>query len=88
MSRNAADRGRAILEGVGLSHGAIVACYMNSPLNVEEAVQSGLHMWMEGQGDSPTWAVLLEAMRYAGMAEQHIAALEEAVLEGTVPFSL
>ena len=31
-----------------------------------------------------TWAVLLEAMDYAEIGVQHISALEEEVLKGTV----
>ena len=84
MSRNVQGKGRAVLEGVGLSAEAIEMCYMNSPRNEEEAVQSGLHMWREGKGASPTWAVLLEAMDYAEIGIQHMTALEEAVLKGTV----
>ena len=84
MSRNAANKGRAVLEGVGLSPEAIEMCYTNCPRNEEEAVQSGLLKWRAGEGVSPTWAVLLEAMDYAEIGVQHISALEEEVLKGTV----
>ena len=84
MSRNAAGKGRAVLEGVGLSPEAIEMCYTNWPRNEEEAVQSGLLRWRAGEGASPTWAVLLEAMDYAEIGVQHISALEEEVLKGTV----
>ena len=84
MSRNAAGKGRAVLEGVGLSPEAIEMCYRDSFYKEEEAVQSGLHRWRDGEGASPTWAVLLEAMDYAEIGVQHMTALEEAVLKGTV----
>ena len=84
MSRNAAGKGRAVLEGVGLSSATIKMCYANSPHNEEEAVQSGLNRWRDGEGASPTWAVLLKAMNYAEIGVQHITALEEEVLKGTV----
>ena len=84
MSRNAAGKGRAVLEGVGLSSETIKMCYVNFPHDEEEAVQSGLNRWRNGEGASPTWAVLLEAMDYAEIGVQHITALEEEVLKGTV----
>ena len=84
MSRNALGRGRAVLEGVGLPHETIRMCYTQYPLNEEEAVQFGLHWWRDGEGDSPTWAMLLEAMDYAEIGVQHMTALEEEVLKGTV----
>ena len=73
-----------MLEGVGLSSEAIRMCYSNSPHDEEEAVQSGLNRWRNGEGAAPTWAVLFEAMRYAGIAVQHITALEEELLKGIV----
>ena len=85
MSRTARGNGRAVLEGVGLSPEAIEMCYRDSLYREEEAVQSGLHRWREGEGASPTWAVLLEAMDYASISVQHMTALEEEVLKGTVP---
>ena len=84
MSRNAAGKGRAVLEGVGLSPETIEMCYTNWPHNEEEAVQSGLLKWRAGEGARPTWAVLLGAMDYAEIGVQHISALEEEVLKGTV----
>ena len=84
MSQKAADRGRALLECVGLSPEAIDICYWNFPRNVEEAVQSGLNRWRDGKGDSPTWEVLLTAMKNAGIAVQHITSLEKELLKGTV----
>ena len=84
VSRNAAGKGRAVLEGVGLSSEAIEMCYTNWPHNEEETVQSGLLKWRAGEGASPTWAVLLEAMDYAQIGVQQISTLEEEVLKGTV----
>ena len=72
VSRKAAGRGRAVLEGVGLDSDTIEACFQNNPLNEEGAVQAGLIKWTDGQGLSPTWEVLIEAMDYAEIAQQHI----------------
>ena len=83
VSRNAAGRGRAVLEGVGLSTEAINMCYSNSPRDEEEAVQSGLNRWRDGEGAAPTWTVLFGAMCYAGIDVQHIKSLEEE-LKGIV----
>ena len=74
-----------MLEGVGLASEAIRMCYSNSLHDEEEAVQSGLNRWKDGEGVTPaTWNVLFEAMDYAGIAVQHITSLEEEVLKGTV----
>ena len=74
-----------MLEGVGLSSEAIRMCYSNSPHDEEEAVQSGLIKWRDGEGVTPpTWKVLFEAMDYAEIAVQHITSLEEELLIGTV----
>ena len=63
VSRNAANKGRAVLEGVELSAQTIEACFNSHPLNEEEAVQAGLTQWSGGQGrQPPTWEVLIEAM--------------------------
>ena len=84
VSRNAAGRGRAVLEGVGLSSEAIRMCYSNSLHDEEEAVQSGLNRWKDGEGVTPaTWNVLFEAMDYGGIAVQHITSLEEELLKGS-----
>ena len=82
VSKVAADKGRAILEGIGLPSEIRDVCYINNPLNVEEAIQCGLLKWRNGSGDSPTWAVLLKAMEYAGIAVQHITKLKEEILKG------
>ena len=83
VSRKAIGRGRVLLEGVGLSSKAIAMCY-SSHHDEEEAVQSGLMRWRDGEGASPTWAVLLEAMDYAELGVQHITALQQEVFKGTV----
>ena len=78
VSRNAASRGRAVLEGVGLSAQTIEACINSHPLNEEEAVQAGLTQWSGGQGrQPPTLELLIEAMEYAKIAQQHIKDLKE-----------
>ena len=82
VSKVAAGKGRAILEGIGLPSEIRDVCYINNPLNVEEAIQCGLLKWRNGSGDSPTWAVLLKAMEYAGIAVQHITKLKEEILKG------
>lgn len=82
VSRKAAGKGRAILEGVGLLPEAIDMHYVDHPLQEEEAVQPGLLTWRNGGGDTPTWEVLLEAMQYAEMGVQHVEALKEELLKG------
>lgn len=79
VSRKAASKGRAVLEGVGLDAPKIKACFNSHPLDEEEAVQEGLIMWSEGHCSHrlPTWAVLLEAMLYAELAQQDVQGLEE-----------
>ena len=78
VSRTAAKKGRAVLEGVGLRSHAIDACFSDHPLDEEEAVQAGLTKWSGGQSDEPpTWKVLIEAMEYARIAQQHIEDLKE-----------
>ena len=77
VSRRAADKGRAVLEGVGLDASTIWTCFENHPRNVEEAVHTGLTKWSGGQGlQPPTWKVLLQAMSYSEIAQQHIRDLE------------
>ena len=78
MSRTAAGNGRAVLEGVGLDSATIAACFTSHPQNEEEAVQAGLTKWKDGKGcQSPTWTVLLDAMTFAGIAQQHVNGLKE-----------
>ena len=76
VSRQAAMKGRAILEGVGLDSCTIKACF--STATEEDAVQDGLIRWKDGQGTQPpTWQVLLDAMEYAHIAQQHIEDLKK-----------
>ena len=78
VSRTAAGKGRAVLEGVRLDSAAITACFTSHPQNEEEAVQAGLIKWIEGQGrQPPTWAVLVKALKYAQIAQQHVQSLKE-----------
>ena len=78
VSRNAAGKARAVLEGVGLDTSTIDACFSAHPLNDEETVQAGLVRWRDGQGNKqpPTWEVLISAMEYARIAQQHIKELK------------
>lgn len=77
VSRRAAGNGRAVLEGVGLDSDTIETCFQDNPLNIEEAVQTGLIKWAKGLGLPSTWRVLIEAMEYAEVAEQHIDGLKK-----------
>ena len=76
VSRKAAGKGRAVLEGVGLDSETIGACF--SSLNEEEAVQAGLIKWCGGLGNKlPSWRVLFAAMEYAQIAQQHVHDLKK-----------
>ena len=78
VSRKAATKGRAVLEGVGLVTETIDACFSSHPLDEEGAVQAGLTRWSGGQGHQPpTWEVLISAMEYANIAQQHIEDLRK-----------
>ena len=88
VSRNAARKGRAVLEYLGLSQERIEMCYENHPTNIEEAVQSGLEEWSDGHCSRPaTWKVLLDAMDHGGIACQHIASLRAELLSRTGRFT-
>ena len=77
VSRNAAGKARAVLEGVGLDAANIEACFGRHSQD-EEAVQAGLVKWSEGcSHKAPSWEVLLQAMEYAGIAQQHIQGLKQ-----------
>ena len=77
VSRTAAAKGRAILEGVGLDTATIDTCFEDHPQHVVEVVQAGLKTWCGGQGNQPpTWDVLLRAMEYAEVPQQHIQDLK------------
>lgn len=78
VSRKAAKKGRAVLEGVGLRTETIDTCFNSHPLDEQEAVQDGLVKWTSGQSHkSPTWQVLLEAMDYAEIADEHVQGLKK-----------
>ena len=78
VSRRAAEKGRAVLEGVGLDAPTIAACYTAHPQKEEEAVQEGLTRWCGGKGlQPPTWEVLAHAMDYAEIAKQDIQGLKK-----------
>ena len=82
VSRTSAGKGRAVLEGIGLAPETIEACYSSYPRNEEEAVQAGLIKWAEGHhGNSPTWRVLLDAMAYAGVGQQHCQGLSDELCQ-------
>ena len=71
-----------MLEGIGLTPETIVACYGRHPLDEEQAVQDGLNKWAEGHhGYNPTWRVLIDAMVYAGVGQQHCQGLREELYQ-------
>ena len=75
VSRQAAKKGRAVLEGVGLDSGTIEACF--SKASEEDAVQDGLIKWKDGQGTRPpTWQVLFDAIEYAHITQEHVQGLK------------
>ena len=83
VSRKAAKKGRAVLEGVGLPTFAIDTCFSSHPLDEEGAVQEGLTKWSGGQGrQPPTWQVLLGAMTYAQIAQEHVQELKDKLAQG------
>ena len=91
VSRNAAGKGRAILEWVGLDPEVIDQCYGSPTLDEEAAVQKGLHKWRETDGDCCTWEVLLDAMKFAGIAQQHCRELVQELhqwMQGEVTIPL
>ena len=78
VSRKAAGKAKAVLEGLGLDITTIKACETAHPLNDEEIVQEGLIKWCGGKGTQPpTWNVLIKAMRYAEIAQQDIGELKQ-----------
>ena len=90
VSRKGIGKGRAILEWVGLSPEVINQCYGTPGLDEEEVIQKGLHKWRETCGDC-TWQVLLNAMQFAGIAQNHCTELEEELnkmMQGEVTFPL
>ena len=80
VSRMAAGKARALLEGVGLDTPTIDACFSAHPLDEEGAVQKGLTRWAGGKGTKPpTWEVLIAAMKYAQFEQQCVKRLEKVL---------
>ena len=78
VSRKAAGKAKAVLEGVDFDTATISACFTAHSLNEEEAVQEGLTRWCGGKGrQPPTWGVLVEAMQYAQIDQQDVQGLKE-----------
>ena len=86
VSRKAATKGRAVFEGVGLLTETIDACFSSHPLDEEGAVQAGLTRWSGGQGrQPPTWQVLLDAMTFAQIVQEHVQGLKKTLgVQGTL----
>ena len=77
VSRVAAGKGRAVLEGVWLDAATIEACFRSNPQDEEAAVQAGLTKWVEGKGrQPPTWEALIEAMEDAEIGPEHFQRLK------------
>ena len=78
VSRKAAGKAKAVLEGLGLDITTIKTCETTHPLNDEEKVQDGLTRWCGGKGTQPpTWNVLITTMEYAEIAQQDIGELKQ-----------
>ena len=78
VSKKAAGKADAVLEGVGLDTATIKACEAAHRFNDEKIVQEGLIKWLEGLGTQPpTWNVLIAAMGYAEIAQQDIRKLKQ-----------
>ena len=89
INRQAAGKGKAILEWVGLTRQEIKFCYQNNPFNEEEAIQDSLDKWRETHGDHCTWQVLLDAIKFAGIEQQHCSELVKELhhrMQGDVTF--
>lgn len=78
VSRTAAGKGRAVLEGLGLPPEVIDACFVNNRGDVEAAIQAGLLRWSEGGGC--TWNALLRAMIYARIGYRHCVGLRDKII--------
>ena len=80
VSKKAAGKADAVLEGVGLDVTTIKACISAHPLNDEEIVQEGLTKWCGGKGTQPpTWNVLIAAMDYAEIPQLDIRDLKTSL---------
>ena len=79
-----AEKGRAVLEYVGLAPETVRTCYGKHPNSEEEAVQEGLITWSEGHhGKTCTWKKLLGAMEHARIGEQHRTGLREELCQNS-----
>ena len=77
VSRNSANKRRAVLEEVGLDAPTIDACFEDNQKG-EEAVQAGLVKWSGGRYNKPpTWKVLIKAMEDAGFDEKYTDGLKK-----------
>ena len=79
VSRKAAEKGRSVLEELKLNSETIDTLIQNNPDDMESAVQAGLIKWSGGQGNTPTWQVLCEAMTEARMELTGINSLKQAL---------
>ena len=78
VSRKAAGKGRALLEGLGLDTPDIAACFKKHPQDEQEAVHAGMIDWSGGHAEkSPTWEVLFEAMAHAQIGQQYVRGLHD-----------
>ena len=85
VSRKAADKADAVLEGVGLDTATIKACEAAHRFDDEKIVQEGLTRWCGGKGiQPPTWGVLIAAMKYAEIDQQHIEGLKTSLNQPAV----
>lgn len=79
VSRKAAGKGRSVLEGLELDSSTIGTLIKNNPDDMELTVQAGLIKWSDGQGSTPTWQVLCDAMAKARMDGSDINSLKQAL---------
>ena len=85
VSRRAAGKADAVLEGVGLDTATIKACEAAHRFDDEKIVQDGLTRWLGGKGTQPpTWHVLIAAMDYAVIDQQDIKGLKTALNQPAV----
>ena len=85
VSRKAAGKANAVLEGVGLVTATIKACEAAHRFDDEKIVQDGLTRWCGGKGrQPPTWGVLIAAMKYAQIDQQHIEDLQTSLNQPAV----
>ena len=85
VSRKAARKAKAVLEGLGLDQPTINACVTAHPFDDQAIGQDGLTRWCGGKGrQPPTWGTLIQAMEYAQIDQQDVQGLKEELgLSGT-----